>query len=129
MLDERSRLKLSEVHQDLQKIIIYVSDKCKIDLVISEGYRSKEKQLEYFNSGKSKVKFGKHNEYPSMAVDIYPTNWKNDNESLKQLYFITGVIKGVADTLGIKIRQGHDWNGNNDVRDDKWIDAFHVELI
>ena len=44
------------------------------DCTVIEGYRGKEKQNEAFDKGNSKLKFpnGKHNQSPSIAVDIAP---------------------------------------------------------
>ena len=52
-----SMKKIANLHPDLKAILSEVID--VMDITVLEGYRTKEKQLEFFNSGKSKVKSGK----------------------------------------------------------------------
>jgi len=81
------------------------------------GHRTKEKQEEAFNSKHSKVHFpkSKHNSLPSKAVDVapYPIDW-ND---LERFYNFGGYVRGIAESLGIKIRWGGDWNENLELKD------------
>lgn len=98
------------------------------DIVILCGFRGKDEQEKAVAEGKSKVHFpnSKHNVTPSLAVDIapYPIDW-ND---MKRWWHLAGYVKATAERLGIKIRQGADWDGDNDFKDQKFIDLPHVEL-
>ena len=69
---ERSLKVRSELHPQLQKIFDFVLPIFDHTLVC--GYRPQEEQDKAFENGFSKVKFpyGKHNRYPSIAVDAYP---------------------------------------------------------
>lgn len=121
--------RLNSLELTLQQIVIEVNH--IIAIFIIEGHRGEEAQNKYFSEGKSKVKWpeGKHNTMPSKAVDIAPLiNGKIEWNNIQQFAFMNGIVKGVAYLLGIKIRQGIDFNMNNIVTDDKFKDAPHVEL-
>lgn len=128
-----SRCKLSSLHPKLQRL---VNNAIKyIDFSILETHRTEEKQKELFEKGATKTMQSKHLPYPSLAVDIAPYPYpdlseKNPNRlvELEQVYYMAGFIKGLAQGMDIKIRVGSDWNGNNDIRDDKFQDAWHIEL-
>jgi len=138
-----SKAKLDTAHPVLQQLFRHVSEiyNCKI----IEGHRGEEAQNRYFEQGVSKVKFpdGKHNKEPSEAIDSgpYPIKWVDDafldqltageREQVQRLcrwYHYCGVVKGVASELGISIRQGCDWNGNDVFTDQKFHDLPHTEL-
>jgi len=101
------------------------------DCTVIEGHRTKEKQNEYFAAGKSKLQWpnGKHCSNPSMAVDVAPyINGKLSFNTTHCIYF-GGYVKGVADQLGIAIRWGGDWDGDNEpVTDQSFQDLPHFEL-
>lgn len=126
---KKSLEKIETIHDDL-KLVLYEAIKI-IDFSVIEGQRCKEIQDKYFNEGRSKVKFpnGKHNTIPSDAVDIAPFPYPANKEELSQAYFLAGVITGVAFKMGIKIRIGCDWNGDGNIRNDKFQDVWHVERI
>lgn len=96
---------------------------------ILQGHRDKKTQEEYFNSGKSKVKYpnSKHNSYPSKAIDVapYPIDWEDTN----RFYHFAGYVKGIADRLGIKLRWGGDWDGDLTFSDQSFNDLVHFELL
>ena len=98
------------------------------DCTVLEGHRGKRLQNKYFKEGKSKLKFpdGNHNKKPSTAIDVvpYPIDWK-DRE---RMTYFAGYVKGIAMMLGIPIRWGGDWNGNNDLKDNNFDDLPHFEL-
>lgn len=126
-LSKSSKEKLDTCCKELQHII-YMSIS-EIDFKVLEGHRDKETQDRYFEEGKSKVKFpdGKHNSNPSDAIDIapYPIDW----DDTQRFVFLAGVIKGVAHTLGYKIRWGGDWDGDNDFSDQSFNDLVHFEIV
>lgn len=99
-----------------------------VDCTILEGHRGKEKQDEYFRTGKSQKQWpnGEHNATPSRAVDVmvYPIDWNN---KARMTYF-AGMVMGVAYSLGIKLRWGGDFNSNLDPTDGRFIDMPHFEL-
>lgn len=97
------------------------------DCTILEGYRPPERQLQLFNEGKSKVKVGKHNASPSMAVDVAPWPIPEDWDKRPFDHF-AGVARAVAHEMGISIRWGGDWDGDWNLFDQKFNDLVHFEI-
>lgn len=99
------------------------------DCTVIYGHRTKEEQEEMVRKGYSKLHFphSKHNLYPSQAVDVvpYPIDW----EDKERFYYFAGLVKGVANMMGIPIRWGNDWDSDNDFKDTKFVDMPHYELI
>jgi hypothetical protein len=89
------------------------------DFSILEGFRGEAAQNNAFDNGFSKVRWpnGKHNVFPSKAVDVapYPIRW-NDPVRFCELAVI---IKRIAAELFIKVKWGGDWG---------W-DLAHWELV
>lgn len=103
-----------------------------IDISIIDGQRSSSQQDLLYEKGYSKVKFpnSKHNSSPSMAVDVMLWNKEKPhirwNDKVQQAY-VAGFIKAVAEMLGIKIRQGCDWNGDM-IFNESFFDGPHIEI-
>ena len=99
-----------------------------IDCSVLEGHRSKDRQNRLYDEGKTKVRFpkGRHNSFPSRAVDVtpYPVDWE-DRE--RQTLF-TGFVLGLARGMGINLRWGGDWNQDFKVQDNKFDDFPHFEV-
>lgn len=119
--------RLSTCHVDLQKLFNEVIK--HYDCTIVCGHRSKEEQNLAFKKGNSKLQYpkSKHNVYPSVAVDVapYPIDW-ND---MSRFYHFGGYVLGVADILNIKLRWGGDWDSDNDLKDQTFMDLVHFELV
>lgn len=118
------------------------------DHSLLEGYRGEEAQNKAFDTGHSKVRFpnGRHNKYPSDAVDAapYPIDWdtkvaKRDDAgkivginwsgvwNLCRFFYFAGMVVGIGAKLGHKIRFGGDWDGDLDLDDQKFRDLVHFE--
>ena len=126
-LGKSSEERLNTCHPDLQKVFRRVVE--KYDLTITCGTRGEAEQNEAFRTGKSKVQFpkSKHNLTPSLAVDAvpYPIDW-NDRS---RFYHFAGYVLGIAEGMGIKLRWGGDWDGDFDLKDQKFFDLPHFELV
>lgn len=124
---KNSKSRLATCHPDLQRLFNEVIK--QVDCTIICGHRNREDQDEAYRTGKSKVQWpdGKHNKNPSEAVDAvpYPIDWAD----LKQMYMFVGFVRGIALSMGIKIRCGADWNGNFDIKDQNFHDVPHFELV
>ena len=124
---KKSQAKLDTCHNDLRKVFARVIQ--HVDCTVLEGHRSKELQDKYYSEGKSKVKFpnGRHNQTPSMAVDVapYPIDW-TDRE---RFHLFAGFVLGVATAMGVKLRWGGDWDKDWEVNDNRFDDFPHFELI
>jgi len=123
---KKSRSRLETCHPLLQLIF---NEAIKVlDITILEGKRGEEKQNNFYHAGKSKLRYpqSKHNREPSEAVDAapYPVDWNN----LNRFYYMAGVIKGIAQKLGIPLRWGGDWDRDGDITDNKFQDLPHFEL-
>jgi len=127
----KSDLSLDTCHPLLQELFREViKDR---DCTIIEGHRTRRRQNQLFEEEKSKVQWpeSKHNAMPSQAVDAGPCipgkgiPWAEQ----ENFYAFGGYVKGVAKLLGIKIRWGGDWDNDNDVKDQKFNDLAHFELL
>lgn len=125
---ERSRRKLRTCHPDLQRVL-HTAIGSGFDFCIITGHRSKTEQEEKFAQGLSKLHYphGKHNLYPSMAVDVapWPINWKDVKKFKALAYFLQGVALG----MGLALRWGGDWDRDYDESDESFRDLGHLELI
>jgi len=124
---KHSRQQLSTCEYDLQSLFNEVIK--GFDCKVVEGYRRQKDQDLYYRDGKSRVKWpnGKHNKHPSRAVDVYP--YPIDFKDMARFYYFAGYVKGVADSMGIKIRWGGDWNNNTQSKDERFLDLVHFELL
>lgn len=124
----RSRRRLSTCHPDLQRLFNAVVK--HFDCIILEGHRGKYRQNKLFDQGDSEVRFpdGRHNKKPSKGIDAAP--WPiPDWEDLKSFYYFSGVVRGIARSMGIRIRWGGDWDSDNDLNDQTFNDLIHFELL
>ena len=119
--------KLQTCHPDLQRLFQEVIK--HYDCVVTEGYRGEEAQNAAFASGHSKLKYpnGKHNQKPSIAVDVvpYPVDYSDTNK----IYHFAGFVIATAYQLKINIRWGGSWDGSMDLKANKFNDLVHFELL
>lgn len=126
-----SLAQLDTCHVNLQRI---AHEAIKVyDFAVIEGHRGEAKQNAAFARGDSQVTYphGKHNATPSNAFDImpYPVDWSGSSANHERSVFLAGIIMATAFHLGIKLRYGGDWNSNGDMRDEKFRDYGHFELV
>ncbi len=106
-----SKLKLATCQPELRRFAEALSDgidrgECLEvdDITVLCGYRGEKEQNDAFARGTSKLKWphSKHNQLPSLAVDIapYPLNWK-DVAAFEALR--TYAMK-VAEKIGVRLR-------------------------
>ena len=99
------------------------------DCTIIEGHRNEVRQNQMVDEGKSQVRWpvGKHNTVPSLAVDVcpYPVVW-DDRE--RQTLF-AGYVLATAKAMGIDLRWGGDWSMDFEVRDNRFDDLVHFEIV
>lgn len=120
----------------LQNVLNVVIE--RVDFVVIEGHRGEAAQNKALAEGKSKLGWprGKHNSLPSRAVDIAPY-FKDEGivwNDLVAFGRLMGYVQAVADSQGVKLRFGLDWDGDwrtagkNDPGEN-FLDAPHVELV
>ena len=99
-----------------------------IDCSVLEGHRDESRQNALYLDGKTKVQYpnGRHNKYPSHAVDVvpYPIDW-DDRE---RFHLFAGFVIGIAKSKGINLRWGGDWNQDWEVNDNRFDDFPHFEV-
>jgi len=121
-----SRTRLATAHLDLQRLFEEVVK--HYDCTVITGFRPKDEQDRAVADGLSKTPWpqSKHNRQPSLAVDVapYPIDWKDT----KRFYHFGGYVTGVAEKMGIPIRWGGDWDSDNDLNDQTFMDLVHFEL-
>ena len=122
----RSKSNLDQAQPDLQRLFKEVIK--HYDCTVICGHRRQEEHDKAVAEGMSKVRFpdSQLNSSPARAVDVvpYPIDW-DDREGF---YAFGGFVKGVASQKGIKIRWGGDWDSDNDLHDQNFIDLPHFEL-
>lgn len=135
---KRSMDQLQTCDYRLQRLFLSVI--LQYDCTVIQGHRPIQEQLHLYATGKSKVKRGKHNESPSLAVDVAPyihgrgIPWPKPQtttyvKDVCQFYDFAGFVRGVASEMGIPIRWGGDWDRDNNLLDQTFDDLVHFELI
>jgi peptidoglycan L-alanyl-D-glutamate endopeptidase CwlK len=128
----RSKENLNEAHIDLQKVFNEVIK--YFDCSVLCGHRTKaEQDKAYPKYTKVKYPDSKHNKQPSMAVDVvpYPIEWDNT----KRMIHFAGMVKGIAFQMHKRneithlIRWGGDWDSDTKLKDNKFQDYPHYEII
>lgn len=154
----RSKAVLETLHPDLQKIMNLAIQRSYTDFGLHEGGRTVEKQLEYYQNGKSRIdprkyptiyalaEAAKHiiipesEEYSkSRAVDIHIAERYNTKKlTWDNVHFarVAGVIESCAQELYEKgeishlVRWGNDWDSDGVIGlDHKLKDSPHIELV
>lgn len=122
-----SAARLATCDPRLKALIEAVS--ARINCAVLEGHRDQEAQDAAFAAGRSKLKWphGKHNRLPSHAVDVAPVpiDW-HDRERFTQF---AGFVLGMAQAQGLALRWGGDWNGDFALKDNRFDDLVHFELV
>jgi len=100
-----------------------------MDFAVITGHRGMEAQNEALASGRSKLAFprSKHNTFPSLAIDIapYPIDWHDH----KRFILLAGIMLGIAHKHNIKLRWGGDWKSNFNLKENKFPDLPHFEIV
>lgn len=125
-LSKLSLQRLETCDQRLQDVVKAAIK--RIDFTVLCGFRNKQDQNDAFERGFSKVKWpnGRHNKQPSQAVDLapYPIDWRN----LDRFKAMMMIVKDEGAKLNVPLRFGMDFNQNDIIGDDKFIDWPHVEI-
>jgi len=118
---------LQECHMDLQ---VVCQQAIKFyDFSVIEGYRGELTQERYYRNGTSQLRYpnSKHNQHPSLAVDLAP--WPTLYSDKDQMFLLAGIFLSTANSMGVKIRWGGDWDGDWEMTDQKFVDLHHFELL
>ena len=120
---KRSRERLQGVDHRLQDLALkIVTD--HHDCSVIYGLRTEEEQRRLVEKGLSKTMKSKHLTGEAIDLAPYPIDWENT----KRFYYFAGIVLGVAKEMGIDLRWGGDWDMDNDLDDQKFMDLVHFEL-
>lgn len=103
-----------------------------VDFGITCGHRNEYDQNKAFDEGKSKVRFpnGKHNKYPSEAVDVLAYVKGKPTYEITYYVYLYGLFSGIARSLGYDIRSGLDWDSDGEIMTDQTLqDGCHFEIL
>ena len=124
---KRSKERLETCNSDLRMVMNEVIK--YVDCSILEGHREKDRQNQLFDEGKTKLIYpkGRHNDYPSNAVDVvpYPIDWSDRERMTLFAGFVKGIAKGM---YNIDLRWGGDWDSDWEVQDNRFDDFPHFEI-
>lgn len=111
---KKSKKKMEGIHPDLIKILNAAIK--RYDFTVLEGLRTKERQRELVDTGKSQTMNSKH--LTGHAVDLapWPIDW-NDTSRFKDMLLI---VLEEASQMGIGLRIGGNWKS--------FKDYPHIEL-
>lgn len=134
-LSESSSKILKHCHPALIAVVTTAIRTSPLDFKVISGYRTKEEQNALYERGLSQKngidKLSKHQgvagQAPSLAVDLapYPIDW-ND---LPRFYVLAGAVLTTAAALGTELRWGGNWDRDNDLKDQSFMDLGHFELV
>lgn len=114
VFSKRSLANLKGVHPDLVKVVERALQLSELDFTVTEGLRTKEKQLEYYNKGASRTTSGSRHLAGSQdgfghAVDVMAYGVDNVWD-FDHYYKIADGFRKAAIELGIPIRWGGAWH-------------------
>ena len=122
-----SKKKVETCHPLLQEVINEAIN--RFDFTVLWGHRAKATQNKFYQKGTSTKAWpdSKHNVWPSEAIDIapYPIDWQDE----RRFTFLAGIILGIAYMKRIPMRWGGDWDRDTEVKDNKFNDLGHFELV
>ena len=119
----RSRKRLEGVDA---KLVNVLNELIKImDVTVIEGVRSEERQRELLKKGATKVKYSKHMSGKAVDIAPYPIDW----EDRERFHYMGGMLRGIGQQLGIRVRWGVDWDSDGEIEDNNFDDLVHVEIL
>ena len=133
MLSVRSEKNLTGVNEDLVKVVRKVAETYPI--LVIEGLRTQERQDQLYSQGRTRpgpivtwTKTSKHTE--GKAVDIVLLkDGKIDWEDEIAFVIVGKAMLEAAKQLGVKLRWGYDWDGDNNLKEKGENDGHHFELV
>lgn len=126
-----SRIRLEGVHPLLQDIALRVVLRHH-DCSVIYGVRTEEEQTILVQKGLSKTMDSMHliqEDGYGHALDLapYPIDWDNT----KRFYYFAGMVMAVAEEILTEdwyLCWGGDWDGDDDLDDQSFMDLVHWEL-
>lgn len=125
----RSQRVRAQLVPELQEIVDFILNEVA-DVSLICGHRTEaEQNVLYPKYTKVRWPNGKHNSYPSTAVDLQPFPYPQDERKLvKQLAYIAGRVIEYGKSRHLDVRWGGDWDQDGDTNDQTFNDLFHFEV-
>jgi peptidoglycan L-alanyl-D-glutamate endopeptidase CwlK len=136
-LGPKSRARLQGVHPDLVKVVEAAIKITKQDFMVLEGVRTPARQRELYAQGRTKpgpkvtwTLNSNHFIDPKTgfghAVDLvpFPVDWSHE-----KLDVVSKAMFAAAESLGVQIRWGADWDRDGKPREKGETDSPHFELV
>lgn len=104
--------RLDGVHPELVGVVKLSAELYKGDIIVLEGVRSREKQVQMVKDGRSKTLNGRHLVQKcgfGCAVDLAPMVDGQVSWHWPSYHKLAPFIKDAAETLGVPIEWGGDW--------------------
>ena len=138
VLGAKSKERLKGVHPKLVEVVEMAIQLTAQDFMVLEGVRTPARQKELYAQGRNGDKRPKvtwtlnSNHFVNKttgyghAVDLvpFPVDWSH-----KKLDVVSKAMFAAADTLGVKIRWGADWDRDGKPREKGESDSPHFELV
>lgn len=134
-LGKASLQRLEGVNPILVNVVKRAIQISKVDFMVVEGLRSKERQAELYAQGRTKpgnivtwTMKSKH--IDGLAVDLCP--WVDGKLAWGQTSNFDAISLAMfraASEQGVKLRWGADWDGDGNLREKGETDSPHFELV
>jgi len=111
-LSQRSKDRMKGVHPDLVKVIELAITKSEVDFVVTEGLRSRERQVQLVAAGASKTLNSRH--ITGHAVDLAALVGGSVRWDWPLYDRIAMAVKAAAADLDVPIVWGGDWKSFKD---------------
>ena len=120
---QRSIDKLAGVNPLLQDLAFAVIQ--SHDCTVLYGMRTESEQAKLVADGKSRTMNSRHLTGDAIDLAPYPIDWNN----IKRFYYFGGIVMGIAERMNIPIRWGGDWDMDDDLDDQSFMDLVHFEIV
>lgn len=117
----------------LQEVMDYVLDEvADVSLICGHRNQHDQNELYYARPQRTQVQWpnSKHNMLPSLAVDFQPYPYPARQEKLwASLAYVAGRAIAYAESIGVTLRWGGDWDRDGELTDQNFDDLFHLEIM
>lgn len=127
-LGPKSLAQRETLHPKLKQVVDKLVE-LGFNFSILQGVRTPEQEKDLVASGASTTMNSKHlpdvnGQSRAMDIALNPISWNNT----EQFVLFAGYVLGLADSMGIKLIWGGDWNRDFNTLDTGFRDLDHFEL-
>jgi peptidoglycan LD-endopeptidase CwlK len=136
-LSSQSRAKMNGVHPDLVRVVERAITLTTVDFSVLEGVRTLKRQQELYAQGRTKpgpkVTWTMNSKHRAQvdgfghAVDLvpYPLDWN----ATSKFAAISKAMMAAAKDVGVKVRWGGNWDGDDRPGEKGEFDGPHFEIV